>query len=120
VLSERPLAPLPLALRALDGYRASGVVDLTNGKLLVSDGLVGAAALIASLREVVAGHNRSLAALAIEDNAAEYLLLGGASCLLLRGLPSRPGVYVYVACDQGTDDLGPARQALGEAVDELG
>ncbi len=118
-LSERPLAPLPPALRALEGYRAAGIVDLTSGKLLVSDGLVGAAALVASLRELVAGHNRALAALAIEDGAGEYLLLGGDSCLLLRALPSRPGAYVYVACDRALHELGEARDALAAAVDEL-
>lgn len=118
--SERPFAPLPLSLRVLDGYRASGVVDLASGKLLAFDGLVGAAALVTSLREVIEGQGRALAALAIEDNGGECLLLGASSCLLVRPLPSRPGAYLYLACDQIPADLEVLRAALASAADEIG
>jgi hypothetical protein len=118
--SERPFAPLPLSLRVLEGYCASGVVDLASGKLLAFDGLVGAAALVTSLREVIVGQGRALAALAIEDSAGECLFLGASSCLLVRPLPSRPGAYLYLACDRIAADLGALRAALASAADEIG
>ncbi|HEU4409824.1 MAG TPA: hypothetical protein VFS43_31515 [Polyangiaceae bacterium] len=112
-------APTLPSLRALEGYRASGVVDLASGKLLASDGLVGAAALVASLRELLAGYDRALAALAVEDGAGDYTLLGASSCMLLRPLPSRPGAYLYLVCDQAPAELGALRATLAAAVAEI-
>ncbi len=106
------------ALRTLEGYRASGVVNLPTGEVLASDGSAGTGALVASLLAITSGHQHALAELGVEDTAGEFVLLGKSSCLLVRPLAARPGHFVYVLCDRTPTNVARARLSLGSAADD--
>nr|MCU0681888.1 hypothetical protein [Polyangiaceae bacterium] len=89
--STRSSLPLS-ALQALEGYRASGIVNLTEGLLLSSHGPATTGTLVASLLEIASGHGHFLAAIDVEDEAGEFLLFGKTSCLLVRPTRTSPVV----------------------------
>jgi hypothetical protein len=110
----------PLALRSLDGYKASGVIDTASGALLAHDGPAGTGALAASLLDVAGGHRRALAEFGVDDEAGEFVLLGKASCLLVRPVSARAGFYVYVLCGRAPTNVARARLALTAVADGVG
>lgn len=110
----------PPALRSLDGYRASGVIDTASGAVLAHDGPAGTGALAACLLDVAGGHCRALAEFGVDDEAGEFVLLGKASCLLVRPVSARAGFYVYVLCGRAPTNVARARLALTAVADGWG
>ncbi|HEU4537065.1 MAG TPA: hypothetical protein VFS00_23245, partial [Polyangiaceae bacterium] len=113
-------SPPMSALRGLEGYQASGVVDLAKQAVISSDGPIATATLVASLLELHASHRRLLSALDLEDEAGEFLLFGKGSCLLVRPLPSRPGWHAYVACGRAPTNVARARFLLSAIAEGEG
>jgi hypothetical protein len=111
-----PSAALSPALRSLEGYRASGLVDAASGALVAADGPTSTGALVAGLLAVAARHEGAPADLGA-DGVGELLLLGQAGCLLARPVPARAGLFVYVACDRSPTNVARARLALNAAAE---
>ena len=101
------------ALRSLDGYVASALVDSDSGMLLSGDG-VGIDLELASAgnTEVIRAKRKVAASLKLNDTIEDILISLTKQYHLLRPLESNQKLFLYVVLDRAKSNLAMARHEL--------
>ena len=99
------------ALGELAGFIGACLVDSDSGLMLGAEG--GAnfdlEAAAAGNTEVVRAKNAAKAALGLDDHIEDILITLGTQYHLIRPLQNSPEIFLYVALDRKTANLGMAR-----------
>ncbi|MBJ2152303.1 roadblock/LC7 domain-containing protein [Paracoccus sp. IB05] len=103
------------ALKDISGFIGGCLVDSETGLMLVSEKKsakfdIDTAA--AANTEVVRAKHRAMQALGLDDSIEDILVTLGDQFHLIRPLASNPLVFLYVALDRSTANLGMARIAV--------
>ena len=101
------------ALRAIDGYVASALVDTDSGMLLAGDGTsVNLELAAAGNTEVVRAKRKVAAALALNDTIEDILISLTKQYHVIRPLESNQKLFLYVVLDRSHANLAMARHEL--------
>lgn len=109
---EGPMATDISALKEINGFVGACLVDSDTGLMLGSEGggegfdLEAAAA---GNTEVVKAKLSTMSALGLSDSIEDMLITLGTQYHLIRPLEDTPTVFIYVALDKKTSNLGLAR-----------
>ena len=100
------------SLKDIDGFIGACLVDSETGLMLASEG--GSAkfdleAAGAANTEVVRAKNRAMKALGLKDQIEDILITLGTQYHLIRPLSSNAAIFIYVALDRKSANLGLAR-----------
>ncbi|WP_428927728.1 roadblock/LC7 domain-containing protein [Marinibacterium sp. SX1] len=109
-------------LKTLAGFIGACLVDSETGLMLASEtsGVpFDLEAAGAANTEVVRAKNAAMRALGLEDKIEDILITLGTQYHLIRPLTANPAVFVYLAVDRKTANLGMARLALKNAEGTL-
>ncbi len=103
------------ALNNIAGFIGACLVDSESGLMLASEG--GSArfdleAAGAANTEVVRAKNAAMAALNLKDAIEDILITLGTQYHLIRPLASNPAIFMYVALEKKSANLGMARLAV--------
>ena len=100
------------ALRELEGFIGGCVVDSETGLMLaatIGSGNFDLEAAGAANTQVVRAKNQALQSLGLKDEKEDILITLGKQYHLIRPLKSNPMIFIYVAVDRKTANLGMAR-----------
>ena len=102
------------ALNNIAGFIGACMVDSESGLMLASEG--GSArfdleAAGAANTEVVRAKNAAMKALNLKDQIEDILITLGTQYHLIRPLATNSAIFIYVALDKKTANLGMARLA---------
>lgn len=103
------------ALSDINGFIAACLVDCESGLMLAqetSGTKFDIEAAGAANTEVVRAKNEAMKALGLEDRIEDILISLGTQLHLIRPLESNPMVFVYVALDRKSANLGMARMIV--------
>ena len=104
-------------LKELSGFIGACLVDSDTGLMLASQTSntpFDLEAAGAYNTEVVRAKSAAMKALGLDDGIEDILITLGKQMHLIRPLAHNPAVFVYVALDRGSSNLGMARQ-IGRA-----
>lgn len=109
------------ALKRLPGFQGAAVVDSETGLVL---GRVDAAgrdleAAAAGTMEVVRAARRMVHALEMDDDVEDVLVTLGSQLHLARTVTRSPAIFLYVALDRDTANLGMARLTLKQVEEAI-
>ncbi len=99
-------------LKNIAGFIGACLVDSESGLMLASEaggGKFDLEAAGAANTEVVRAKNAAMKALGLNDHIEDILITLGSQLHLIRPLTSNPAVFVYVALDRKSANLGMAR-----------
>lgn len=99
-------------LKNITGFIGACLVDSESGLMLASEqgnGKFDLEAAGAANTEVVRAKNAAMAALGLDDHIEDILITLGTQFHLIRPLAANPSIFVYVALDRKTANLGMAR-----------
>ncbi|WP_232831244.1 roadblock/LC7 domain-containing protein [Pseudogemmobacter bohemicus] len=103
------------ALKDIAGFIGACLVDSETGLMLVSEkksAKFDIETAAAANTEVVRAKHRAMQALGLDDEIEDILITLGEQFHLIRPLTSNPLVFIYVALDRSTANLGMARIAV--------
>jgi len=103
------------SLNNISGFIGACLVDSESGLMLASEG--GSArfdleAAGAANTEVVRAKNAAMVALNLKDQIEDILITLGTQYHLIRPLSSNPAIFMYVALEKKSANLGMARLAV--------
>lgn len=99
-------------LSEIAGFIGACLVDSDTGLMLAAEagnGKFDLEAAGAANTEVVRAKNAAIKALGLKDEIEDILITLGGQYHLIRPLQSNPAVFIYVALDRKTSNLGMAR-----------
>ena len=99
-------------LKNIAGFIGACMVDSDSGMMLASEagnGKFDLEAAGAANTEVVRAKNAAMQALGLKDSIEDILITLTSQYHLIRPLASNPAVFIYVALDRKTANLGMAR-----------
>ena len=99
-------------LKNLAGFIGACLVDSDSGLMLASETSAikfDLEAAGAANTEVVRAKNAAMKALGLDDSIEDILITLGTQIHLIRPLAANPAIFVYVALDRSTSNLGMAR-----------
>lgn len=102
-------------LKNIAGFIGACLVDSETGLMLASESSgtkFDLEAAGAANTEVVRAKNAAMEALGLNDQIEDILITLGGQYHLIRPLTSNPAVFVYVALDRKSSNLGMARIAV--------
>lgn len=102
-------------LKNVAGFIGACLVDSESGLMLASEASgvkFDLEAAGAANTEVVRAKNAAMQALGLDDAIEDILITLGTQLHLIRPLASNPAVFVYLAVDRKTANLGMARLAV--------
>lgn len=102
-------------LRDTTGFIGACLVDSESGLMLASESSgtkFDLEAAGAANTEVLRAKNAALAALGLDDYIEDVLITLGTQLHLIRPLASNPAIFLYLAVERKTANLGMARLAL--------
>lgn len=110
------------SLSAIDGFIAASFVELDTGMTLDStlggeDFDIEVAGAINT--NVVQAKLRALRALGLVDKIEDIVVTLSTQYHLMRIVPERPGVFLYVVLDRGVANMALARRAMAIAADAV-
>lgn len=109
-------------LKKISGFIGACLVDSESGLMLASEAgntKFDLEAAGAANTEVVRAKNAAMEALGLDDHIEDILITLGGQFHLIRPLASNPLVFVYVAVDRATANLGMARMAVKNVEGKL-
>ena len=108
-------------LRDLPGYIASCVVDADSGMTLESDtgGRLDIETAAAGNTEVVKAKRKTLKMLGLKDEIEDILITLGSQFHVIRPVPGRGAMFVYVAVDRAAGNLAMTRLRVAEVAKRL-
>ncbi len=102
-------------LKSVAGFIGACLVDAESGLMLASEQSnipFDLEAAGAANTEVVRAKNAAMKALGLEDHIEDILITLGTQLHLIRPLAANSHVFVYLAVDRATANLGMARLAV--------
>ncbi len=102
-------------LKDITGFIGGCLVDSETGLMLASETKVAGFDIetaAAANTEVVRAKAKAMKALGLDDTIEDILITLGDQFHLIRPLASNPSVFVYVALDRSSANLGLARIAV--------
>lgn len=102
-------------LKSVVGFIGACLVDSESGLMLASEQSsvpFDLEAAGAANTEVVRAKNAAMAALGLDDQIEDILITLGTQLHLIRPLSANPAVFVYLAVDRKSANLGMARLAV--------
>lgn len=105
------------ALREIDGYIASALVDSDNGMTLATDGdnaAIDVDMAAAGNTDVVRKKRDIMRKLKLNDKIEDILISLGRQYHLIRPLASNDAVFIYLVLDRSRSNLGMARMELNQ------
>ena len=102
-------------LTQIDGFVGACLVDSDSGMVLGMEGGSGAIDLevaAAGNTEVVRSKRKTMKALNLKDSIEDILITLGKQYHLIRPLESNDALFLYVALNRATSNLGMARMQL--------
>ncbi|SEB42248.1 hypothetical protein [Rhodobacter sp. 24-YEA-8] len=109
-------------LKKIAGFIGACLVDSETGLMLASESSgikFDLEAAGAANTEVVRAKNAAMAALGLDDHIEDILITLGTQLHLIRPLASNPSVFVYVALDRSSANLGLARISVKKVEGKL-
>ena len=109
-------------LKNITGFIGACLVDSETGLMLASEsgnGKFDLEAAGAANTEVVRAKNAAMVALGLDDKIEDILITLGTQYHLIRPLAANPSIFVYVALDRKTANLGMARLTVKTAEGKL-
>lgn len=109
-------------LKNIAGFIGACLVDSDTGLMLASESSgvkFDLEAAGAANTEVVRAKNAAMQALGLDDHIEDILITLGTQYHLIRPLDSNPAVFVYVAVDRKTANLGMARLTVKNVEGKL-
>ncbi|QDC08583.1 roadblock/LC7 domain-containing protein [Oceanicola sp. D3] len=109
-------------LKNIAGFIGACLVDSDTGLMLASESSgvkFDLEAAGAANTEVVRAKNAAMQALGLDDHIEDILITLGTQYHLIRPLESNPAVFVYVAVDRKTANLGMARLTVKNVEGKL-
>lgn len=110
------------SLSSIDGFIAASFVDLDTGMSLDSslgDQNFDIEVAGAINTNVVQAKLRALETLELVDNIEDIVVSLSTQYHLMRLVPGRPGVFLYLALDRGVANMALARLAMADATDSI-
>ena len=99
-------------LRDIDGFIGACLVDSETGLMLAAESgnaKFDLEAAGAANTQVVRAKNQAMAALGLKDVIEDILITLGTQYHLIRPLTSNPAIFIYLAVDRKSANLGLAR-----------
>lgn len=117
-----PAAPSIAAAAEIQGFVGACLVDGESGLMLASEGggqidMEVAAALNS---QVMKAERKAMALMGLDDHIEDILVTLGRQLHFLRPLEANPDMFVYVALDKKTANLGMARMQINRLEATLG
>lgn len=109
-------------LKNIAGFIGACLVDSDTGLMLASESSgtkFDLEAAGAANTEVVRAKNAAMQALGLDDHIEDILITLGTQYHLIRPLESNPAVFVYVAVDRKSANLGMARLTVKNVEGKL-
>lgn len=109
-------------LSNIAGFIGACLVDSDSGLMLAAESSgvkFDLEAAGAANTEVVRAKNAAMQALGLKDAIEDILITLGTQYHLIRPLASNPSVFIYVALDKKTSNLGMARLNVKKVEGEL-
>lgn len=105
-------------LRDLPGYIASCVVDSDSGMTLESDtlGKLNIEMAAAGNTEVVKAKRKTLKMLGLKDEIEDILISLGQQYHVIRPVPGRAAMFIYVAVDRASGNLAMTRMRVADVA----
>lgn len=109
-------------LKDLDGYIGSCVVDSNRGVMLAANGggqVIDLEVAATGNSEVVRAKRETMKSLGIADQIEDILITLGRQYHLIRPLPSREGLFLYLVLDKSEANLATSRMTLAQVEGSL-
>lgn len=105
-------------LRDLPGYMASCVVDSDSGMTLEADtvGKLNIEMAAAGNTEVVKAKRKTIKMLGLKDEIEDILITLGSQYHVIRPVPGRSAMFVYVSVDRAVGNLAMTRMRVAEVA----
>ncbi len=109
-------------IRELDGFVGTCVVDSNNGLMLGSEGggeAINLELAAAGNTEVVRAKRATMLKLGLNDSIEDMLITLGTQYHLIRLMPQKDGLFIYLVLNKDRGNLAMARYTLAQISDKM-